>query len=79
MAPPLPDDAADKTTDSAADADAKTLAGEQQLRLDAELAQEWPALSTARQFLLVLAMTLAMMLNVRFSPSSSLPKVPARH
>lgn len=71
MATPLPDDAAavTKTTDSAADADAKTLAGEQQLRLDADVVQEWPALSTPRQLLLVLAMTLAMMLNVRFTSS----------
>ncbi|GAA5972189.1 hypothetical protein JCM8115_007151 [Rhodotorula mucilaginosa] len=64
MAAP-PSDNAVNVTDStaAADADAKTLAGEQ-LQQDAEMVQEWPALSTARQLLLVLAMTLAMMLNI---------------
>jgi hypothetical protein len=68
MAAP-PSDNAVNVTDStaAADADAKTLAGEQ-LQQDAEMVQEWPALSTARQLLLVLAMTLAMMLNVRPPP-----------
>lgn len=72
MAPSLPDAAAvvNPSDSAAADADAKTLAGEQ-LQLDVEVQHEWPVLSTARQLLLVLAMTLAMMLNVRSIATSS--------